>query len=356
MKFENNLEYGISIIKNNTPLIDLRAPIEFNKGAIPSSINIPILNNEQRASVGIKYKNEGGEPAEKLGFNLVKDKKNELIFLWKKFIKENPDTHIFCMRGGRRSQIAQSWLNDEGINVPLIKGGYKTLRQSCIEILNSVKIDQKEWIILAGRTGTGKTDILKDLNSSIDLEGLAVHRGSAFGGLEKAQPTVINFENNLASEYIKNDSKILFLEDECRRIGKLSIPNAWYEKMEKTKIVIIELDIEQRILNIAKEYVYKPLENGISKNKLNEMLQSSLFKIHKRLGLKLYNEISMKIQSILINLNEGSHEEWIKDLLVNYYDPMYDYQLEAKKNRCILNGNKSKVINYLNEIDTNQSL
>ena len=126
--------------------------------------------------------------------------------------------------------------------------------------------------------------------------------------------------------------------------------------MEKAKIVIIELDIEERISNIAKEYVYRPLENGLAKNKLNEILLSSLYKIHKRLGLKLYNQISMKIQSILINQNKSSHEEWIKDLLVNYYDPMYDYQLEAKKNRCMLNGSKSKVINYLNEIETNQSL
>ncbi len=354
MKFDYDIQHNISIIKNNTPLIDLRAPIEFNKGAMPSSINIPILNNEQRASVGIKYRREGGESAEKLGFHLVKDKKNELVYLWKKFIKENPDTHIYCMRGGRRSQIAQSWLNDEGIDVPLIQGGYKALRQSCIEILNSVNDDEKEWIILAGRTGTGKTAILQDLNSAIDLEGYALHRGSAFGGLAKQQPTVINFENNLASEYIKHDSKILFLEDECRRIGKLSIPNAWYEKMGKTKIVIIELDIEERISNIAMEYVYKPLENGLSKNELNETLQSSLYKIHKRLGIKLYNEISIKIKSILIDQNKNSHEEWIKDLLVNYYDPMYDYQLESKKNRCILNGNKSKVINYLNEIEINQ--
>ena len=356
MKFDNDVEHMISLIKNNTTLIDLRAPIEFNKGAFPSSVNIPILNNEQRATVGIKYKSEGGQAAEKLGFKLVKDQKNELVSSWKKIIKKDQDTHIYCMRGGRRSQIAQLWLNDEGINAPFIEGGYKTLRQSCIEILNSVKDDQKEWIILAGRTGTGKTAILKDLNSAIDLEGHALHRGSAFGGLAEEQPTVINFENNLASEYIKHDSKILFLEDECRRIGKLSIPNAWYEKMERAKIVIIELDIEERISNIAKEYVYRPLENGLAKNKLNEILLSSLYKIHKRLGLKLYNQISMKIQSILINQNKSSHEEWIKDLLVNYYDPMYDYQLEAKKNRCMLNGSKSKVINYLNEIETNQSL
>ena len=356
MKINPDLEHRINLIKNNTPLIDLRAPIEFNKGAFPSSVNIPILNDIQRSRVGIRYKKEGGQSAEELGFDLVKNQKDEIVYLWKKFIEKKPDTYIYCMKGGKRSQIAKSWLSHEGVNIPSIKGGYKALRQSSIEILNSVNNDQKNWIILAGRTGTGKTAILKDLNSAIDLEGHAAHRGSAFGGLSKQQPTAINFENNLASEYIKHDNKILFLEDESRRIGKLTLPNAWYKKMKKTKIVIIELDMGERISNIAKEYVYNPLESGVSKKTLNKLLQSSLLKIHKRLGLKLYNEISIKIQNILIDLNKLPHEEWIKELLVNYYDPMYDYQLEAKKNRCILKGDKSKVINYLNQIETNQSL
>ena len=356
MKLDYDINDMISIIKNNIPLIDLRAPIEFNRGAFPSSINIPILNDEQRATVGIKYKKKGSQSAERLGFDLVKSQKDEIVYLWKNFIKENPATYIYCMRGGKRSQIAKSWLHHEGVNIPTIKGGYKALRQTSIEILNSVSEDQKSWIILAGRTGTGKTAILKDLNSAIDLEKHALHRGSAFGGLTEEQPTAINFENNLASEYIKHDNKIIFLEDESRRIGKLAIPNAWYTRMKESKIVIIELDIEERISNIAKEYVYNPLDNGMPKEKLNKLLQSSLLKIHKRLGLKLYNEISIKIQNILIDLNKSSHEEWIKELLVNYYDPMYDYQLETKKDRCLLRGNKSKVINFLNQIETNQSL
>ena len=346
----------INIIKNNTPLIDLRAPIEFNKGAFPSSINIPILNDIQRAKVGTKYKKQGTNSAEKLGFDLVKNQQNEKVYLWKKFIEKNPSTYIYCMRGGRRSQIAKSWLHYEGINVSVVNGGYKALRNTAIEILNSVNNDQKSWIILAGRTGTGKTAILENLDSSIDLEKHAVHRGSAFGGLAKQQPTVINFENNLASEYIKHNNNILFLEDESRRIGKLNIPNAWYEKMKKSKIIIIELALDKRIINIAKEYVHKPLKEGISKEKLNKLLQSSLFKIHKRLGLKLYNEISIKIQNILINLYKIPHEEWIKELLVNYYDPMYDYQLETKKDRCLLKSNKSEVIKFLSQIETNQSL
>ena len=346
----------INIIKNSTPLIDLRAPVEFIKGAFPSSVNIPILNNNQRAQVGTKYKNKGSDAAERLGFNLLKNERNEKVQVWKKFINKNPTTYLYCMRGGKRSQIAKSWLSDDGINVPIINGGYKALRNTAIGILNSVKEDEKKWVILAGRTGTGKTDILKDLKSAIDLENLAMHKGSAFGGLLQEQPTTINFENNLASEYIKHNSNILFLEDESQRIGKLIIPNIWYRKMKESKIIIIDLSLEERIINIAKEYVYDPLENGLSKKNLNKLLQSSLLKIRKRLGLMLYNEISIKIQNILINSSEIPHEEWIKELLVNYYDPMYDYQLETKKDRCILKSNKSEVINFLVQIEANQSL
>ena len=134
------MDNRINIIKNGIPLIDLRAPIEFTKGAFPSSVNIPILNDNQRAQVGIKYKNQGNNAAEKLGFNLLKNERNKRVHLWKKFINKNPTAYLYCMRGGKRSQIAKSWLNDEGISVPIIEGGYKALRNTAIEILNSVQI------------------------------------------------------------------------------------------------------------------------------------------------------------------------------------------------------------------------
>ena len=347
----------LELLKNKTPFIDLRSPIEFAKGTFPQSVNLPILNNDERAEVGKTYKHHGNAAAVELGHRLISgDHKKIRVSRWKKFIDKNPASYLYCMRGGKRSQIAKSWLSDEGISVPVVDGGYKALRNTAIEILNSVKKDQKNWVILAGRTGTGKTAILRDLNSAIDLESHAMHRGSAFGGLFKEQPTAINFENNLASEYIKHKSNILFLEDESRRIGKLIIPNVWYRRMKESKIIIIDLTLEERIRNIAKEYVYDPLKNGLSKKNLNKLLQSSLVKIRKRLGLMLYNEISLKIQNILIDSCEFYHEEWIKELLVNYYDPMYDYQLEIKKNRCLLKSNKSEVIKFLSQIETNQSL
>jgi len=349
----NHLE---KIIKTKIPLIDLRAPIEFEKGTFPTSVNIPILSNEQRVKVGIKYKHEGNTAAEELGFNLVKDERDIKVKLWKQFIEENPESHIYCMRGGRRSQIAKSWLKSEKIDVPLIDGGYKALRNTTIEILNSVNNDSKKWIILAGRTGTGKTTILNKFNSTIDLEKHAMHRGSAFGEMEQKQPTPINFENNLIFDYASRETNMIFLEDESRRIGKLNLPKIWHERMQKTPIIIINISLEERINNIVHEYVNKPLNNGVSQKDLNESLQLSLLKIKKRLGLMLYKEIGDSIHDNLINNSNSSHENWVEKLLSNYYDPMYDYQLKSKENRCLLKSEKSGIIKFLTQTESSQSL
>ena len=344
----------LNIIKNRTPLIDLRAPIEFIKGAFPSSINIPILNDVERTQVGLTYKYNGQNAAVELGYNLVEKDKEKRVQLWKKYIKENPTTHIYCMRGGQRSKIAKKWLSEAGVSVPVINGGYKAIRQAIVGIINSLNDDSKKWIILAGRTGTGKTEILKELHSAIDLEGLANHRGSAFGGFLEEQPTVINFENTLAFKYINLKSKILFLEDESRRIGKIVLPELWFKRMKSSDIIIIELPMEERIANIKNEYVTKPLENGISKIELNGLFQSSLYNIRKRLGLLLFDEISTMITNALIGLEEVSNEDWIKKLLDNYYDPMYDYQLQSKIDRCIFKGYKTEVVEFMKELEEKQ--
>ncbi len=343
-----------NIIKNKIPLIDLRSPIEFEKGSLISSTNIPILNNEERSKVGIEYKNNGQEKAIDLGYKLVEHKKEQIVSDWKNFILNNPKSYIYCFRGGLRSQIAQSWLKEIGINISIIKGGYKSLRNTSIDIIESVDKDGKEWIILAGRTGTGKTAILNNIKSSIDLENIAQHRGSAFGSMSSPQPTIIDFENTLSYKYINHSHKILVLEDESSRIGRVSIPKIWYEKMQKSKIVVLNLAIDKRINNILKEYIKAPLSDGISKNKLNEKLLLSLYNIRKRLGPDMYSKTRTKIDKAFSNSDDDYHLDWISDLLKNYYDPMYDYQLLNKKDRCIANGNQNEIISIINDLEKNQ--
>jgi len=340
-----------NIIKNATPLIDLRSPIEFEKGSLISSVNIPILDNDERAQVGIEYKINGQEEAIKLGYKLLEHKKEKIVSNWREFILSNPSCYIYCMRGGKRSKIAQSWLKEVDINVPIIKDGYKSLRNSSINILESVKNDNKDWIILAGRTGTGKTAILKNIKSSIDLENIAQHRGSAFGSMQIPQPTIINFENTLSYKYINHYHKILVLEDESSRIGRVLIPKLWYAKMQKSKIILLNLAMDQRINNIIQEYIEEPLCNGISKEQLNKNLLSSLYNIRKRLGLDIYNKTKDQINKAFCKSDEDYHRDWIGSLLKNYYDPMYDYQLSTKMDRCIANTNKDEVISLINKLE-----
>jgi tRNA 2-selenouridine synthase len=311
---------------------------------------LPILNDDERNQVGILYKKNGQDKAIKLGYQLVENDKINRIQLWKNFITNNPNTHLYCMRGGLRSEIAKSWLHEVGIEIPIIDGGFKALRNASMEILNSIENDNKQWIILGGRTGSGKTEILKQLNSAIDLEGIAHHRGSAFGGYSDEQPTLINFENNLASAYIKHQGNVLFLEDESRRIGKLPTPELWHKKMKSSKMVIIDLPIEERIKNIHYEYILKPKKSGIKIEALLETFQKSLYNIRKRLGLDQYSQINIQLQKAFIDYSYISHEKWIYNLLSHYYDPMYDYQLKTKLDRCILKSDKGEIIQFLNEL------
>jgi len=341
----------INIIKNSVPLIDLRSPIEYKKGSLPSSTNIPILSDLQREKVGIEYKKLGTSDAIKLGFYLLRSQKNELIKLWVNFIKKNPEAHMYCMRGGQRSQIAQSWLKEEGIKIPIIEGGFKVLRNTCIDILTSTSQDKKKWTILGGRTGSGKTILLNKFKSSIDLEKHALHRGSAFGSLRMEQPTQINFENSLALDYLNRNNNSIFLEDESQRIGKVLLPKCWHDRMGKSDVIILNINTDERISNIINEYISEPLRNGESAKELNDLLQKSLFNIKKKLGGMLYFDISKDINSSFSKISNKSHYDWIKTILTNYYDPMYDYQIKSKMNRCVFKGDKSKIINYLSEIE-----
>ena len=232
----------LELLKNKTPFIDLRSPIEFAKGTFPQSVNLPILNNDERAEVGKTYKHHGNAAAVELGHRLISgDHKEIRVSGWKKFIDKNPSTWMYCMRGGQRSNIAQDWLDDIGVKVPIVTGGYKALRQASIEILDSVKDDKKRWIVLGGRTGTGKTVILNQMESSIDLEHHAEHRGSAFGGFLSQQPSPTDFENRLAINYLRHDQQTLILEDESRTIGKVAIPNAWFHRMQNSEMVFIKI-------------------------------------------------------------------------------------------------------------------
>ena len=351
-----------SLFLNDVPLLDVRAPVEFEQGAFPNSINIPLMTDEEREAVGIRYKEQGQDAAILLGAEVVTEEgRAQRKKQWAEFFDKNPQGLLYCFRGGLRSQISQQWIVDEtGTDYPRVAGGYKAMRRFLIESIERISAEIP-IVVLGGRTGSGKTRVLKKLNNSIDLEGLANHRGSAFGPTATPQPTQINFENALAIDLLKQEAagaKFLVIEDEARNVGSLGIPQALYDAMQESPLVKLEVSQEERNEVSIKEYivdtqahfnsVYGEQEGAI---KLSEHLLNSLSKIQKRLGGVRYQEAKDQMESAIeLRLTTGSQDGFIpvvNTLLVDYYDPMYDYQFEKKTDRVCFKGSVDEVLGFL---------
>ena len=336
---------------SNVSNIDLRSENEFKKGSIPQSVNIPILNNDQFKKVGIEYKKNGSDAAIALGHSLVKGSlKENLIHHWTEHLKKNPECLLYCFRGGMRSEIAVKWLNDYGVKVNRLKGGYKNFRNWVISQHLDIENYIKDWIIIGGLTGSGKTDFLRSFKESIDLEQIANHRGSAFGIRDSGQPTQSNFENILTLDYLNHKYEKLILEDESRTIGRAGLPGFWYQKMQSSKLVILEVDDDKRAENIYYEYVYDEINNGNSEDKLLEKYLGSLNNIKRRLGNVVYDNIKDLMKSAFHQNEKEIHKEWILRLLTRYYDKMYSYKLDMRKDFIVHKGEIESCRDYINAI------
>ena len=317
----------------------------------PQSVNIPILNNDQFKKVGIEYKKNGSDAAIALGHSLVKGSlKENLIHHWTEHLKKNPECLLYCFRGGMRSEIAVKWLNDCGVKVNRLKGGYKNFRNWVISQHLDIENYIKDWIIIGGLTGSGKTDFLRFFKESIDLEQIANHRGSAFGVRDSGQPTQSNFENILTLDYLNHKYEKLILEDESRTIGRAGLPGFWYQKMQSSKLVILEVDDDKRAENIYYEYVYDELNNGVNEDNLLEKYLGSLNNIKRRLGNVVYDNIKDLMKSAFHQNEKEIHKEWILRLLTRYYDKMYSYKLDMRKDFIVHKGEIESCRDYINAI------
>jgi len=329
--------------------MDLRSPAEFRRGAFPGAVNLPLLTDAEREQVGIRYKHGGRDAAIILGNTLVAgDVKAMRLSAWQRIVDAHPDATLYCWRGGLRSETVQRWLAETGRHAPRISGGYRALRRFCIETIEH----GRDWLVVGGRTGVGKTDIVKQVPASIDLEGLANHRGSAFGKRRTPQPTPISFENGLAVELLKRDSPRdsrsapTVVEDESRTIGRLAIPEGVYRDMQAAPIVLVESDQQTRIENIYREYVVE----ADDPEQLRETLETSLDNIRRRLGGARHGEVRDRMRHAFGHADAEAHCAWIGMLLDWYYDPMYDYQIGKKERRIVFRGDADAVRAYLRTV------
>src|SRR5882757_9759632 len=316
------------------PVFDVRSPGEYTHAHIPGAVSLPLFSDEERKIVGIAYKQQGKQPAIKLGLDFFGVKMKQIIEAAEQVINERQKNTItepgenlpiancvllHCWRGGMRS-AGVAWLLDlYGFKVYTLTGGYKAYRKRVLTQFEK----QYSFRIIGGYTGSGKTLILNGLAArkipTVDLEALAEHKGSAFGGFgKKAQPKQEMFENLLATELaITADHKLspyIFLEDESQRIGNLIIPNPLWHSMRKSPVYFIDIPFEERLNYIVETY------GKIEK----EELIAAIARIQKRLG-------GLETKNAVNHLQENNFKDCFSILLA-YYDKQYNKGLQNRGN------------------------
>lgn len=319
------------------PVIDVRSPGEYNHAHIPDAYSFPLFTDEERKIVGTAYKQQSRELAIKIGLDFFGPKMRKMVeeaeSLAVKYGSSNKTILVHCWRGGMRS-AAIAWLLDlYGFKVYTLIGGYKKYRNYA---LDTFKIPF-EFKILGGFTGSGKTSLLKVLKEKgeavINLEGIANHKGSAFGNIGMGkQPGQEMFENLLAAELRKttgikesilnlNESLLpaiishspIWLEDESQRIGLVNIPKDLWETMRKSPVYFLDIPFEERLDQIVREYGQLDMEK----------VQNAIGRISDKLG-------NLNAKTAISLLNEGKKRESF-DILLKYYDKHYFKSLHNRE-------------------------
>lgn len=294
--------------------IDVRSPGEYASGHIPGAVNLPLFTDAERARVGTLYKQTSPEAAMKEGLAIAGTRMPEYLENIQPFLNEpNKTLLIHCWRGGKRSEAMQWLFSFCGIGAARLEGGYRSYRNKLHEFLNEQPFDLR---ILGGHTGSGKTEILNELEwqgqQVIHLERLAHHKGSAFGTIgETIQPTNEQFENELFAAILKLDfSRPIWIENESRNIGRVYIPEALWHKMRSSKLYAIEVGRDVRLKRVL-SYYSDPADPA--------ELRNSFDKIRKRLG-------GLDYQNAIKAIELGDLET-AASIALKYYDKMYTFQI-----------------------------
>lgn len=357
-KVENDYR---QLLLSNCPLIDVRAPVEFSRGAFPHSVNLPLMNDDERHQVGICYKQHGQDAAIALGAKLVTPQEQiARVREWTAYLKVFPQARLYCFRGGLRSRISQQWLAEAGMDVPVVSGGFKAMRTYLINELDRL-CSELSFGIIGGRTGNGKTLLLSRLSATVDLEKLANHRGSSFGAMPYAQPSNIDYENALTVELMRLDARgqqLVFLEDEARLIGRVCNPERLRKVMTSSPIYILECAMAQRVDNCFGDYVTDLLQHYMQQFGELEGFETyaahhrhSLERIQKRFGAENYKQALALLDTALLAHREhndtDAYRAFIEMLLHDYYDPMYDYQIAQKSERIVFRGTADQIVSHI---------
>lgn len=300
--------------------VDFRSEKEYGLSHIPFAHSLPLLDDEAREIVGIAYKQKSRQEAIDLGLEHVLPKLEQMLEEIDKLLEEK-ELVFYCSRGGMRSSSMYKILAKRS-GVHILKGGYKAYRRFLLENLGP-EIKKREHLVFQGYTGVGKTALLLGLEDSyevLDLEGLANHRGSVFGGLGASQPSQKQFQNDLFNFYLKSGNLVL-LESESSRIGRLILPKEVREKILSSPIFLIEAPLDYRVNFLVEDY-------GVELKKNKDQLLEDIWRLKKQIG----NKACYKLEELLL---EDRMAEAIELLLINYYDPLYQHSLRKSQSRVV---------------------
>ena len=327
--------YDFLNLRQHHSVVDVRSQGEFAEGHIIGALNIPLLNDEERVVVGTAYKQQGQQQAIKEGFRLVGPRLLDIIEETER-IAQGKEILVHCWRGGMRSNNFAQFVGMARVNTQTVVGGYKAYRQLALESFRK----PLQIILLTGCTGSGKSEVLRELAAQgeqiLDLEALANHKGSAFGGLlMPAQPTMEQFQNNLFEEILKLDlSKRVWVEDESIAIGKIFLPKELWQTMSQSPLVQ---------MNVAKEVRIQRLVNEYGPADRDEFLQI-MIKVTKKLGGQHFNAAKEKLLL-------GDMASTI-EILLTYYDKAYLNSIDKRnsKIKLSLEWNGGEITKYASEL------
>lgn len=300
---------------HSTLLLDVRSPSEFIQGHIPGAISFPLFNDLERAQLGIIYKERGKDAAVKLGLHFVGPKLSSFIENVENLVSPHTNLRLYCWRGGMRSNSLAWLLQTAGFHTTLLSGGYKEYRRWTQEQFKK----NYSFILLGGLTGSGKTDLLQELEKTneqiVDLEKLAKHKGSSFGHLgNPEQPSTEHFENMLAFHLSKlNINMSIWIEDESRMIGTCHLPSAIWEQMHRSLFLWIECSKEERIKRLLESY---------GKHSADGMIQATQ-RLLKKLG-------SVRSEQAIQCIRDNEIATAIS-IVLEYYDQSYIYSCKRRE-------------------------
>lgn len=316
-----DLDQALELRHKGALLVDVRSPSEFAETTIPGAINVPIFDDEERALIGTLYKRDSKGNARRRGIELVAPKIPQLLEQVEAARDPNgPPAVVFCWRGGLRSLAITSFLNLAGIPARQLRGGHKAFRKQVSRFFET-----ENWqriLVLRGMTGVGKTQVLQQLATEsypvIDLEGLANHRGSAFGALGlDPQPGQKMFEALLWDRLDQlRDSDYLLTEGESLHIGRLVVPKLFHQAMQKETSLWLEASLDYRVRVILEDYP--------ALDDLRDAFEAPILALTERLGKKVVAEM-MEL------LRQGEWSQLVRELMVRYYDPLYLHTLPEQR-------------------------